>query len=61
LIRSYFDFIHIDEENLIDMDEIDAEEVEGCTEESVMEFVEPTQDVTHLSQLNSSRPKCWQK
>jgi hypothetical protein len=31
-------------ENLIDMGEIDAESVEDCTDESVMEFLESTQD-----------------
>jgi hypothetical protein len=31
-------------ENLIDMEEIDAESVEGCTDESVMEFLESTQE-----------------
>jgi hypothetical protein len=30
-------------ENLIDMEEIDAESVEYCTDESVMEFLESTQ------------------
>jgi hypothetical protein len=31
-------------ENLIDMEEIDAESVEDCTDESVMEFLESTQE-----------------
>jgi hypothetical protein len=31
-------------ENLIDMEEIDAESVENCTDESVMEFLESTQE-----------------
>jgi hypothetical protein len=30
-------------ENLIDMEEIDANSVDDCTDESVMEFLEPTQ------------------
>jgi hypothetical protein len=31
-------------ENLIDMEEIDAESVDDCTDESVMEFLESTQE-----------------
>jgi hypothetical protein len=31
-------------ENLIDMEEIDAESVEDCTDESEMEYLEPTQE-----------------
>jgi hypothetical protein len=31
-------------ENLVDMEEIDAESVEECTDESVMEFLESTQE-----------------
>jgi hypothetical protein len=31
-------------ESLIDMEEIDAESVEDCTDESVMEFLESTQE-----------------
>jgi hypothetical protein len=31
-------------ENLIDMDEIDAESVDNSTDESVMEFLESTQE-----------------
>jgi hypothetical protein len=31
-------------ENLIDMEEIDAKSVEDCTDESVMEFLDPTQE-----------------
>jgi hypothetical protein len=31
-------------ENLIDMEEIDAESVDDCTDESVMEYLESTQD-----------------
>jgi hypothetical protein len=32
-------------ENLIDMEDIDAESVEDCTDESVMEFLESTQEL----------------
>jgi hypothetical protein len=45
-------------ENLIDMEEIDTESVDNCTDESVMEFLESTQE---RSQPSSSKPKCWQK
>jgi hypothetical protein len=31
-------------ENLIDMEEIDAESVDDCTDESVMEYLESTQE-----------------
>jgi hypothetical protein len=31
-------------ENLIDMEKIDAESVDDCTDESVMEFLESTQE-----------------
>jgi hypothetical protein len=31
-------------ENLIDMEEIDAESVDDCPDESVMEYLEPTQE-----------------
>jgi hypothetical protein len=31
-------------ENMIDMEEIDAESVDDCTDESVMEFLESTQE-----------------
>jgi hypothetical protein len=31
-------------ENLIDMEKIDAESVEDCTDESVMEYLESTQE-----------------
>jgi hypothetical protein len=48
-------------ENLIDMEEIDAESVEDCTDESVMNFLESTQELTHLLQPSSSRPKCCRK
>jgi hypothetical protein len=46
-------------ENLIDMEKIDADSVDDCTDESAMEFLESTQE--SLSQLSSSRPKCRRK
>jgi hypothetical protein len=33
-------------ENLIDMEEIDAESVDDCTDESVMEYLESTQEIS---------------
>jgi hypothetical protein len=33
-------------ENLIDMEEIDAESVNDCTDESVMEYLESTQEIS---------------
>jgi hypothetical protein len=45
-------------ENLIDMEKIDADSMDHCTDESMMEFLSPHKNVTRLSQLSSSRPKC---
>jgi hypothetical protein len=47
--------------NLIDMEAIDAESVENCTDESVMSLLSPYKNVTRLPQPSSSRPKCWLK
>jgi hypothetical protein len=33
-------------ENLIDIEEIDAESVDDCTDESVMEYLESTQEIS---------------
>jgi hypothetical protein len=48
-------------EKLISMEEVDAESVEDCTDESLMEFLESNKNVTRLSQPSSSMPKCWRK
>jgi hypothetical protein len=40
-------------ENLIDMEIIDADSVDDCTDESVMGFLSPHKNVTRLSQLSS--------
>jgi hypothetical protein len=50
-------------ENLIDMKEIDANSVDYCTDESVMKFLESTQerDASAVSQPSSSKQKCWRK
>jgi hypothetical protein len=48
-------------ENHIEKDEINAESVKDCTDESVWSFLSPHKKVTLLSQLSSSRPKCWRK
>jgi hypothetical protein len=45
------------------MKEIDANSVDYCTDESVMEFLESTQerDASAVSQPSSSKQKCWRK
>jgi hypothetical protein len=48
-------------ENLIDMEDIDANSMDDCNDESVMEFLEFTQERTRLSQPISSKQKCWRK
>jgi hypothetical protein len=47
--------------NLIDMEEIDAESVDECTDESVMEYLESTKREMRLSRPSISRPKCWRR
>jgi hypothetical protein len=48
-------------DNLIDMEKIDADSVGDCIDESEWRFLSPHKNVTRLSQLSSSRPKCWRK
>jgi hypothetical protein len=49
-------------ENLINMEKIDADSVDDCTDESVIwSFLSPHKNVTRRSQLSSSRPKYWRK
>jgi hypothetical protein len=48
-------------ENHIDMEEIDADSVDDCTDESVMELLEATQERDASVTADSSRPKCWRK
>jgi hypothetical protein len=48
-------------ENLIDMEEIDAESVEECPDESVMEFLESTQERDASVTAKLLRPECWRK
>jgi hypothetical protein len=48
-------------QNLIDMEKVDANSVVDCIDESVMEFLESTQERDASAQLSSPRPKCWRK
>jgi hypothetical protein len=48
-------------ENLIDMEEIDAESVDDCTDESVMEYHESTQERSASVTASTSKPKYWRK
>jgi hypothetical protein len=43
-------------ENLIDMEKIDADSVDNCADESVMEYLNSTQSETRLSRLSTKRP-----
>jgi hypothetical protein len=47
-------------ENQKNMEEIDAESVEDCIDESVMEYLESTQE-RDAYVTAESRPKCWRK
>jgi hypothetical protein len=47
-------------ENLIDMEEIDAESVDDCTDKSDVEYLESTQERSP-SRPSKSRPKCWRR
>jgi hypothetical protein len=46
-------------ENFIDMEEIDAESVDNCTEERVTEFLESTQERDASVTADFVKAKCW--
>jgi hypothetical protein len=48
-------------ENLIDMEEIDANSVDDCTDESVMEFLESTKERNTSVTAEFVKKKCWRK
>jgi hypothetical protein len=48
-------------ENLINMENIDADSVDDCTDESVMEFLESTQEHDASVTAEFVKAKCWRK
>jgi hypothetical protein len=48
-------------ENLIEMEAIDADSVDDCTDESLMEFLESTQERDASVTAECLRPKYWRK
>jgi hypothetical protein len=43
------------------MEKIDANSVDDCTDESVMDFLESTQDRDASVTAEFVKPKCWRK